>query len=108
MRKDKVNVWNLRKDKNIPLDAVLVDRSTPFGNPYSHLPNSAARWNASSRDEAVAAYRRWIFRNEQLELRMLMREVLRGKDLVCHCVPLECHAFIVAEIANDKRFKNER
>jgi hypothetical protein len=102
-----VRVWNVKTDKNIPNDAVLVDRSTPFGNPYSHLPNSAARFSAPDREAAVEAYRRWIFRKEQLRLRMLMREVLRGKDLVCHCTPKLCHAYVVAEIANDPRFRDE-
>jgi hypothetical protein len=104
--RSSVRVWNCSKDKNIPLDAILVDRSTPFGNPFSHIPNAAARWTVASREEAVEAYRRWIFRKENLRLRMVMREILKGKDLVCHCAPQPCH-WIVAEIANDVRFNDD-
>lgn len=86
-------VYNLRKQKILmPDDAVLVDRSTPYGNPF--------RERVWGRAKCLELYREWIMLPEQAELRARMQRELCGKDLVCWCAPLPCHADIILKIAN--------
>lgn len=77
-----MKLWNI-KDDNIPLGAVYIGRNSIYGNPYSHLdlPHTI---KCKSRAEACDKF-------EQEILPTLDIEPLRGKDLVCHCVPLRCH-----------------
>jgi Domain of unknown function (DUF4326) len=84
-------VWNVHRPH--PSGAVRVDRTTPYGNPF-HIGRDGTR------EEVCDKYEFWIFQPEQLELRMMMLRLLRGKDLLCHCHPLECHADTILKIAN--------
>lgn len=83
-------VWN-KRDKNTPSDAVYVGRPSRFGNPF-------VLHRGQDRAEIIAKYRSYIDRNPAL-VRLIRRE-LRGKDLVCWCAPLSCHADVLLEIAN--------
>ena len=83
-------VLNKRTDKISP-NAVYVGRPSKWGNPYKLKKNS-------SREEAIAQYRNWLI-NEIAHSRLNIRE-LYGKDLVCWCAPLPCHADILLELAN--------
>jgi Domain of unknown function (DUF4326) len=74
-------------------DAVLVDRTTPFGNPF-------VIGRDGTREEVIDKYERWIFQSQQRWLREKMIAELRGKDLLCWCAPEECHADIIVGIAN--------
>jgi hypothetical protein len=98
-----VRIWNANQGR-VPSEARLVDRTTPYGNRYTHEPRIAARNRGlilvATREEAVEEHRRWIWGKRRLSLRIAIRAELAGKDLVCHCVPLACHAYTVAEIAN--------
>lgn len=76
-------VWNIRQVT--PMYAILVDRTTPFGNPFSLR-------REEDRALCVQAHREWLMQPEQRELRRLMRQCLTGADLVCHCTPRSCHA----------------
>lgn len=76
-----------------PPRAVLVDRTTPFGNPFRIGRDGGRR-------EVIDKYERWIFQPEQKNLRKRMILELRGKDLICWCAPQECHADIILKIAN--------
>lgn len=81
-------VWN-RRDPNVPADAVYVGRPTKWGN----------RYNIHKRCPRALAVE--MFRVYQLPaLALDARRELRGKDLVCHCAPLSCHADLLLEIAN--------
>lgn len=85
--------WALRAGLRMPESAVLVDRRTKWGNPYKmNRP-----FDAECRAACIAAYRAWIAR--QPELLDALPE-LRGKDLVCWCAPLPCHADVLLELAN--------
>jgi hypothetical protein len=56
----------------------------------------------SNRAYAIAAYSSWLQDEpEQAELLKAVKKELRGKDLVCWCAPLECHADILLKIANE-------
>lgn len=76
-----------------PDSAVLVDRSTDYGNPF-------IIGSDGSREEVIDKYERWIFQIRQSHLRVRMQKELRGKDLLCWCAPQECHADIILKIAN--------
>jgi hypothetical protein len=92
-------VWN-RSDPNVPADAVLVDRTTPYGNPFSHLPppDTIAIFRVGSRTEAIRKFREWVFTKPEL-IEQARRE-LAGKDLVCWCAPRPCHADVWLSIVN--------
>lgn len=76
-----------------PPDAILVDRNTVYGNPF-------VIGKHGTREGVIAKYERWIFMSDQTELRVMMTQELRGKDLLCWCAPQQCHADIILEIAN--------
>jgi len=87
--------------KDAPADAVYVGRPTGWGNPFSHLPNTLAQFKVATREEAVAAYEKWIKHPDRAVLYYKVRDQLAGKDLVCWCAPKPCHADILLEIANE-------
>lgn len=95
-------VWNKKHARRIPADAVYVGRPSKWGNPFSHIPGAAVKvgWQVATREEAITEYERWIWEPRQDMLRAAMRRELKGKDLVCWCAPLDCHANIIVEIAN--------
>lgn len=84
-------VFNVRRPH--PDNAVLVDRSTDFGNPF-------VIGRDGNRDDVCDKYDHWIWMPEQVGLRQRMMEELRGKDLLCWCEPERCHARTVLQIAN--------
>jgi len=90
-------VWN-KRDPECPKDAVYVGRPTKWGNPWSHSALSAARYHVPTRADAVAGFKHSFLANP--ELMDAARKELRGKDLVCWCAPLPCHADILLEFAN--------
>lgn len=75
----------------VPPGAVLVDRSTKWGNPF-HIGRDGTR------AEVIAKYRNHLKRSG---LKRDLHE-LRGKDLVCWCAPLPCHADVLLEAANEE------
>lgn len=75
---------------------VLIDRTTKWGNPYSHKP-IAGTIRVATRDIAIKKYVEWI--REQPELIAALHE-LRGKALGCHCKPLGCHGDVLALMAD--------
>lgn len=83
-------VWK-QGDPNIPTGAILVDRTTKWGNPYVMRGNM-------TRQEVITRYRNYLAASPYLQA--AARVELRGRDLVCHCAPKPCHADILLEIAN--------
>ena len=84
-------VLNKRTD-DIPPDAVYVGRPTKFGNPYMEGRDG-------NRDEVCDKFgmKMRVCSNEFIA--EIKRE-LKGKDLVCWCAPLRCHADELLRIAN--------
>lgn len=80
---------------------VRVGRPSPWGNPYSHVPDAKnARFTVATRDEAVAKYVEWLASQPRLVERA--KRELRGKVLGCWCAPSEaCHARVLAKLVND-------
>jgi hypothetical protein len=89
-------VYNMRRPH--PGDAQLVDRTTPFGNPFKFL--AGPEDEDFKRAASLGTYRVWVMQPEQASLRQLMRECLKNQDLVCWCAPKPCHADIILAIAN--------
>jgi len=76
---------------------VLVDRSTKWGNPFSHKPGTRALYRVATREEAIAKHEEWV--QQQPELMAALHE-LRGKTLGCWCKPKSCHGDTLARLAD--------
>jgi hypothetical protein len=100
----------LRRAKGwrLPANAVKVDRSTKWGNPFRSDQPTMAVLNTGART-AAEAFRFWLESRPGLadaapERRKAILDSLhelRGKDLACWCRPGEpCHADVLLELAN--------
>lgn len=79
---------------------VYVGRPSRWGNPYSHKPGTSARYRVATVEEAIAAYRRHLWR--QIRSGAISLEELAsldGKTLGCWCAPGPCHAEVLVEAA---------
>lgn len=85
-----------------PPDAVIVDRTTNWGNPYSEKD----RGNCGPQI-LVDLYRDWITKSDDphaVKMRGRLSE-LRGKKLLCWCeLDQPCHADVLLELANGVSF----
>jgi hypothetical protein len=99
------------KGWRLPADAIKVDRSTRFGNPFRADNPSAVAWKAygAGARTAADAFRLWMqphpaladFRPEQRAEIVSALPDLRGRDLACWCKPgADCHADVLLELAN--------
>lgn len=100
-------IYNKRRGKDfgfIPADAVLCDRSSPYGNPFvvgihGHGGVCCDKFEVWLRtgqnfgNPAAYAARR------QRVLDALPG--LKGKDLVCWCAPKRCHCETLERLANE-------
>lgn len=86
-------VWN-KRDPNVPPDAVYVGRPTKWGNPFEIGRDG-------DRADVIRQYRAYIDNLRYTsDLFVADLDELRGKDLVCWCAPLDCHADILLSLAN--------
>jgi hypothetical protein len=78
---------------------VLIDRTTKWGNPFTHVRDRLTRASflVPTREEAIAAYERWVL--AQPDLVAALSE-LRDKILGCWCRPLACHGDVLIRLAN--------
>jgi len=84
----------LNKHKSgIPSGAVYIGRGSAFGNPFQ-IPRDG------DREEVIEKFRLWI--QTQPKLIERVKRELKGRDLVCYCAPLPCHADLLLAIANDQ------
>lgn len=72
---------------------ILIDRTTPWGNPFPVLHQSYSRL------QSVQQFNIWVRSKPDLVARI--RRELRGKVLGCHCKPLLCHGDVLAKIADE-------
>lgn len=89
-------VLNKKRD-HIPQGAVYVGRPSKFGNPY-HMCSEADRDHVCDQFEATLLRK---FERDP-DARRRLREELGGKDLVCWCAPLRCHADTLLKYANEE------
>ncbi len=95
-------VVNLKGHRNDPAfaDVVYVGRAMHRGGWHlaaSPLANPFRLGQDGSREEVVAAYREYILGRPDL---LALLPELRGRRLGCWCVPLPCHAEVIAELAD--------
>jgi len=77
---------------------VYIGRPSKWGNPFSHLAKTLAKFRVESREVAVEKYREWIMGNPYGLLNDLHE--LKDKTLGCWCAPQACHGDILKELAN--------
>lgn len=95
-------VVNLKGHRGDPdfADVVYVGRAMHRGGwqpPASPLANPFRPGPDGGRDEVMARYREYLLERPDL---LAMLSELRGRRLGCWCVPLPCHAEILAELAD--------
>ena len=92
-------VVSIRKKKDGTRDEcdVRIDRGTDWGNPYSHLAVSAAKYRTATREESLVKYREYILSRPDLLARL---GELKGRTLGCWCKPLACHGDVLVELIN--------
>lgn len=92
-----IPVLNRRSFGNtLPEGFAYVGRPSIYGNPFSHLPRTRAKFRVKTRDEAIQAYDAWL--QKQLSINPKFLDGLRDAvALVCWCAPLACHGDILAE-----------
>lgn len=85
----------------------LIDRTTIWGNPYSHKEGTLALYKVSTRKEAIEKYRDYILNNEELLKRL---PELENQTLGCWCKDPDpkkskpCHGDVLVELLNRKVF----
>jgi hypothetical protein len=84
-----------------PFD-VLCDRTTPWGNPFSHKDGTLAKWKAKDRRDSIDSFAFWALFSQDDEAIWIREHVheLRDKTLGCWCAPLACHCSILARMAD--------
>jgi hypothetical protein len=75
---------------------VYIGRPSKWGNPFSHLDVSHAKYKVATREESIQKFEEWFL--SQPELVEQARKELKGKTLACWCKPLSCHGDIIAKI----------
>lgn len=94
-------VWN-KRDPNCPKDAVYVGRPSKWGNPFKIGEFDGIHPQRMDRTEVVQRYRDWIYYGVPKPILEQWVKELKGKDLVCWCAPLPCHADVLLELANQE------
>ena len=80
----------------VPEGAVGVMRPSEFGNPFP----VGRGFQGLSRAQSVARYRVWLWQRLRADSAFADRvRALHGRDLVCCCAPLACHADVLAAAA---------
>jgi hypothetical protein len=76
----------------LPPNSVYIGRPSKWGNPFT-IGKDGNRW------QVIEKYRIWL--DTQPGLKEQMKKELKGKDLVCFCVPRACHGNVILRIANE-------
>lgn len=92
-------IFVVNSDFSLDAKAILIDRSTPLGNPYRLQKD-----DPYLRQECIRKYKRWLWENIKLPTSIPMTELKRlvalatAQDLVlrCWCAPKPCHGQVVA------------
>lgn len=88
----------VNKRHGVPYD-VYIGRPGPYGNPFSHLPNTTAGYRVATREEAIEGYYSYIITKLAQEPDFL--EPLRDKVLACWCKPAACHGDVIVEMLGE-------
>ncbi len=74
---------------------IYIGRPSIWGNLFSHVDRSRAKYVVETREEAIEAYFEWILTQPKLLSKL---ESLRGKRLGCWCKPQSCHGDVLVEL----------
>jgi hypothetical protein len=98
--KKKTTVVNMKE----PHD-VYIGRGSPFGNPFSHLPDGVSKYptiRTGSKEGSVAMYRLWLTTDYHVvgwtKPSKAAIAGLAGKTLGCHCISGPCHGHVLVEL----------
>lgn len=86
-------VLNYRRVGLASANSAFVGRPSIYGNPF-YLSRDG------DRKAVLAKFELWLAQPAQKWLLELAKIELRGKDLICFCVPKLCHASIWLRIVN--------
>jgi len=95
----KIKVLNRRKHqllcdcKDRCHKAIYVGRPSEFGNEFEIGKDG-------TREEVIAKHKAALL-NDPVRMARV-REILKGKSVICWCAPLPCHGHTLVEIANAK------
>lgn len=81
-------------------------KPSKYGNPFSHLEDSAGVVRVATREDAVESYRKWILGEITVPGLIAptieeIRRDLAGKTLGCWCSPKSCHGDVLMDFANN-------
>lgn len=93
-------VANIRGFRGVLADARLIDRSTPYGNPFRVAARGILAQIGPERQRVILEHRVWWYHPDQRLLRERARLELTGRTLLCHCSPLACHGDTIAGYLN--------
>ena len=101
MEKYRHLICNRRwEDEEDLKDGIYCGRGSEWGNDYSHLPNSSAKFKVKTRDEAVVMHRRQLIKRiESGQVSLHKLASLAGRKLICYCAPSLCHCSTLAAAA---------
>lgn len=86
--------------KKEPYD-VFIGRPSKWGSPFSHKPNSRAKYISKSRKESIESHKEWLLNGEGKYLLNDLHE-LKGKTLGCWCDKNKsCHGDILVKLVNN-------
>lgn len=84
-------VFNV-KHRNATKDAIYIGRGTPYGNPYRIGVDG-------TRSEVINKFKAYALKRLRTEPDWLSQ--IAGKDLICHCVPEDCHGDVIIELCKE-------
>lgn len=76
---------------------VYIGRGSKWGNEWSHLPETKAKFKVETREQAVAEYKTHLWKQIKSGA-VTVDELLAldGKRLGCFCHPQACHGDVIA------------
>lgn len=97
-----INIKNAPKDWRRNPNYFYIGRGSRWGNQYSHLPYSKAKYKVNTLEESVEMFEK----NQLPDLLPYIDEVV-DKILVCFCKPHACHGDPIAKAANNRGSEND-
>jgi hypothetical protein len=105
-------VVNIKKNKNYDVYigrgcCPITGEESKWGNPYSHDPNSLAKFIVDTREEAVNKFEEYLLNNNEL---MGSLPELMFKTLGCWCLPKLCHGLVLKKYVDklEREFEMKR
>lgn len=111
MTKEEIQSWFLPEPEWVvhrskkPYD-VLIDRSTKWGNPYSHKDGTLAKFKVDTLEEALDKYEKYAILKIQSGEWDIME--LENKVLGCWCKPGKCHGDILINLLKHESTKTSK